>query len=412
MLVVLRDWRQEPSVRRNSALARSLGVLATTIAVGVGVLLLVPLLVELVFTARTPVAVVNGIEIRSSDYAQARDFRRFEIIRELNQLAVYREEDASASEEARGAIEDRINEARLGLSSADFQAVEDLINVELLRASAEADGVSASDDEVRAEKEKFLAVPPRPTPADAGVELQPDEPSAGFPSQPPTAPLDIRVNELLNRLGMSGELFEELMIARVLDRKFIADALATVAERQEHIHVRRIVAESQEEASAAVKRYNAGVSWPVLVREFSKAAADNAEGGESQENSEVDQGIANLELSESNEDDLGLVPRGILAAALEEAAFALELGSVSEPIGMPDGFHVLIVVDKESDRQLSEVHLKQLQDKAVAAFRQELRGSATVEYRLDSDKVQWAGRHGLKNVGELDAAVSSGAGAR
>ena len=340
---MLRDWRDEPAARRYSALARLLGILATIVAASVGILLLVPLLVEFFFMARSPVAVVDGTEIEAGVYAQVRDFRRYEIIREINQLIGYRADDIAATAAERQAIEDRITERRFGLSSADFQAVEDLINVIVLKKEAEVEGIVVSADDLRVEQESVLAVLPRPTPAalDANDPAIP-QPASSDASQP-EEPLEDRLNTLLSRLGMPRNVFDDLMTARVVEHIFLTRAEESVAAVQPHVHVKQIVAETEEEAASYIKRYAAGALWSSLARESLNKGVPDAPPA-----ADIDGAAGDADPADSDYGDLGFVPRGILELPLEEAAFSLDVGSVSDPISSAGGFHVLLVVDRKS----------------------------------------------------------------
>ena len=265
--VVLRDWRDEPAARRHSALARLLGVIAAIVAAGVGVLLVVPLFVELFFMARSPVATIDGVAIETGRYAQVRDFRRYEVIREINQLAEYRSDGLSTTAAELQAIENQINEKRLSLASADFQAVEDLINVTLLKTKAGNEGVVVTVDDIRVEQEAVLAAPARPAPAATGGNgSDVSQPAAGGES-PAAGPLEDRLTALLDELDMPRDLFDDLMTARAIERVFIERAEDSVATVQPHVHLKRIIQEDEEEAASYVKRYNAGESWSALAAE-------------------------------------------------------------------------------------------------------------------------------------------------
>ena len=400
--VVLRDWRDEPAARRQSALARLLGVLATIVAAGVGILLLVPLLVEVFFMARSTVAVVDGIAIETGRYAQVRDFRRYEVIREINQLAEYRDDGLSTTAAERQAIEDRINDRRLNLASADFQAVEDLINVMLLKTKAENEEAVVTIDDIRVEQESILAAPARPAPAATG-ENGPDASRPATSGEPAAAePLEDRLTALLDELAMPRDLFDDLMTARAIERVFIKRAEDSVATAQPHVHLKRIILEDEEEAASYIERYKTGESWSTLAGKSFKPAV-----AESPPAADVDGDPV-----PSYDVDLGFLPRGILEPSLEAAAFSLDVGSVSDPVSTAEGFVVLLVVAKENSRTVSGEHLDELRRKAVLEFRRELRESAAIEYQLDSEKVEWASRHGLRNVGELNADTPAGRTAR
>ncbi len=366
-------------------------------AAGVGILLLVPLLNELFFMARSPVATVDGVVIETGRYAQARDFRRYEVLREINQLAEYRRDGTSTTAAELQAIDGQINEKRLSLASADFQAVEDLINVTLLGKKAMREGVVVTIDDIRAEQEAVLAPLARPTPGGNGSDIS--QPAAS--SESPAEPLEQRVTALLDDLGMPRDLFDDLMTMRAIERVFLKRAEDSVATVQPHVHLRRIVLKDEEEAATYLKRYNAGESWSALTLE-------SLEPGEESASSE---GVEEKP-APAYEADLDFVPRGILEPSLEAAAFSLEVGSVSEPVPTAEGFVILLVAATVNLRAVSDENLDQLRRRAVLDFRQELRESGNIEYQLDSDKVEWASRHGLRNIGELDADIPAGGMAR
>lgn len=78
--------------------------------------------------------------------------------------------------------------------------------------------------------------------------------------------------------------------------------------------------------------------------------------------------------------DLGWFPRGyLLEPAIEEAAFSLNVGDVSEIIETEVGFHIIMVLDKEADRPLTPDALLSLQEKALLDWLQAQREASTIE---------------------------------
>ncbi|MEQ8660022.1 MAG: SurA N-terminal domain-containing protein, partial [Gammaproteobacteria bacterium] len=78
------------------------------------------------------------------------------------------------------------------------------------------------------------------------------------------------------------------------------------------------VAAAQERASAALARAREGEAFEELAAELSDDVGSRTEGGET-----------------------GMFPRGVMAPEFEEAAFALEVGEVSEPVRTRFGIHVI-----------------------------------------------------------------------
>ena len=78
--------------------------------------------------------------------------------------------------------------------------------------------------------------------------------------------------------------------------------------------------------------------------------------------------------------DLGWFPRGyLLEPSIEEAAFSLEIGQPSEIIETEVGFHLLMVLEHETERPLSPDALLSLQEKALLDWLQAKREASTIE---------------------------------
>ncbi len=83
-------------------------------------------------------------------------------------------------------------------------------------------------------------------------------------------------------------------------------------------------AEAEKKAKAALAKVKAGADFAKVAQEFSDDAGTRERGG-----------------------DLGFVPQGRMDPALDEVAFKLEIGQVSDVIKTARGFHILKVVEKK-----------------------------------------------------------------
>ena len=83
-------------------------------------------------------------------------------------------------------------------------------------------------------------------------------------------------------------------------------------------------AEAEKKAKAALAKVKAGTDFAKVAQEFSDDAGTRERGG-----------------------DLGFVPQGRMDPALDEVAFKLEIGQVSDVIKTARGFHILKVVEKK-----------------------------------------------------------------
>ena len=96
----------------------------------------------------------------------------------------------------------------------------------------------------------------------------------------------------------------------------------------ERVRARHILVETREEAENIIKALDEGKSFEELEAEHSLDTATKAKGG-----------------------DVGFFSRSDnLVASFKEAAFALKVDEVSEPVESPYGFHVIQVTDREEAR--------------------------------------------------------------
>lgn len=91
---------------------------------------------------------------------------------------------------------------------------------------------------------------------------------------------------------------------------------------EEEVHARHILLESREAAEAVVKELDGGADFAAIAKEKSTGPS-GAQGG-----------------------DLGFFKRGDMVPEFSEAAFALAVGEVSEPVETQFGWHVIIVEER------------------------------------------------------------------
>jgi parvulin-like peptidyl-prolyl isomerase len=68
-----------------------------------------------------------------------------------------------------------------------------------------------------------------------------------------------------------------------------------------------------------------------------------------------------------------------VAPEVEDAAFALQPGQVSEVVASPLGYHIVQVVERDPDREVSPENLRILQDEAVQRWVEELWAQANIQ---------------------------------
>ena len=165
---------------------------------------------------------------------------------------------------------------------------------------------------------------------------------------------------------------KKALIDRVLTR--VADEAATDeaiearfneliadAEPEQEVSARHILVETEEQAVALKEELDGGADFAELAAEHSLDPGSGARGG-----------------------DLGYFGRGQMVPPFEEAAFSLEIGTVSDPVQSQFGWHLILVEDRR-DRPLPTLEkvAPQIRDEiareAARMFIEELRANATID---------------------------------
>jgi parvulin-like peptidyl-prolyl isomerase len=217
-----------------------------------------------------------------------------------------------------------------------------------------------------------------------------------------TEGLDLLASNIRDASGMSLEDYRAVVAARLLREKLAAEIAASdVVETEEQVRARHIllseitptpaptaVPEGQptpeptptatplpegaptptptpaprtrEEAIALAEelrtRIEGGEDFAALAAEYSSDLSNAAEGG-----------------------DLGWFGRGAMVAPFEEAAFALPVGQVSEPISTSFGIHLIQVDERDAERPKDEGTLEQERAQAFDQWLQERVAATPVE---------------------------------
>ncbi len=93
--------------------------------------------------------------------------------------------------------------------------------------------------------------------------------------------------------------------------------------------------------------------------------------------------------------ELGWLPEGRLSPQLDQAAFNLEPGILSEPIydqtvGEEGGYWIIKVLEKDSEREIDSDIREELKSEAINDWVSEQRERSEVESYLDEEKRAWA----------------------
>lgn len=151
--------------------------------------------------------------------------------------------------------------------------------------------------------------------------------------------------------GFKAALEEEMLAARMVER-IVKDAPVSV----EQVHARHILVGTREEAEDLLKQISAGANFDELARLFSRDPSTRPAGG-----------------------DLSWFPRGyLLIPEVEEAAFALQVGEVSEVVESALGYHIVQTLEHANRPPAPEVQ-QNLRDQAVRDWLAAKREVAEIE---------------------------------
>lgn len=162
--------------------------------------------------------------------------------------------------------------------------------------------------------------------------------------------------EWLGATGQTRDRYKELLRQSLLAQRAMEAVTAAVPAEAEQVHVRHIVVEDGAAAEALLDQLENGADFVELARTHSIDVATRDNGG-----------------------DLGWFPRGLVAPELENTAFALQPGQLSEVIQLGEGYHIIQVLEREASYPLSSEMQIELRRALFEEWLDTLRVSAEIE---------------------------------
>jgi len=349
------------------------------IGLGIVALLVIGLLAaglyqEFVGKPSSPVAVVNGVPIRTDEYQKLWRYQRWNlqnyIARLESQKAQYQGQEGA--EFLTSYIDQLLQQAQSQLLSLDTFVLEQAIDRELIRQGAQKEGIVVTPSEIQAEIEEqfgFVRNPPTPTPTPILTDTQ----AMTQTPTPTVAPMTLEefqkayenyLQTLKQVAGLSETDYKKLVEAELLQRKLEAVLQARVPTTAEQVHARHILVQNEEMARLVLNRLKAGDDFAAVAKEFSQDTSNKDQGG-----------------------DLGWFPRGRMVPEFEEVAFSLPVGELSEPVKTQYGYHIIKVEGRDPNRPLDEAALEEARAQALDNWLQEQRAAAQIQRMLTPDKI-------------------------
>jgi len=183
------------------------------------------------------------------------------------------------------------------------------------------------------------------------------------------AELDAELQKIVSSLGGQAKFEEQLKFAsQTLDEARsmlrvqmlylkMRDRVVGSLQTAEQVHARHILVDSQANAQALLAQIQAGADFGQIAQQSSQDNLTRANGG-----------------------DLGWFARGTLPAKeVEDAAFALQPGQLSEVIQSAFGYHLVQVLERDPARKLEGELFVKVQQQAMENWLNGLRAQAQVQ---------------------------------
>jgi parvulin-like peptidyl-prolyl isomerase len=124
--------------------------------------------------------------------------------------------------------------------------------------------------------------------------------------------------------GFNEADFRDYVLNSLLQQKLFEELTKDISADQEMVWARHILVATEPEARLILTKLNEGDDWTDLAAQLSTDTSNSANGG-----------------------DLGWFGKGQMVTEFETAAFALEIGEVSEPVKTSFGYHIIQVIGHE-----------------------------------------------------------------
>lgn len=237
------------------------------------------------------------------------------------------------------------------------QVLDELILVRLVEQEADAQGVAVTQEDVDAEIEVIAAQL-------GGME------QLEFILMQQGATIDRLAQDIERNVMIHRLIAPQVTVTDEEVRQFF-DENEELFAQPEQVRARHILVDTREEAEELRQQLLDGADFAGLARAHSKDPGSGAAGGE-----------------------LGWFGRGVMVAPFEQAAFALAVGDISEPVQSSFGYHLIKVEDRveaqeavfddEIAGRIRDALVEEKVQEQLGPWLQALRIGADVEILIDN----------------------------
>ena len=297
-----------------------------------------------VITPKVTVVELGDYSISADDFEQQVRWRRRNLIVDIDQILLTFQQ-LGGTPEVYGYFEQQLTQNVTSLQQPLLVGQEVLQSMmDDLVLMAEADKMGIVIDEARIDREIQEAfgfyADGTPTPAVTQAPTSTPETADNQDSPDPTAtPLlqpteyteelfNSNYQEFLNSIADSGIREDTIryVIRMAVIQDEILDVISEDVDREaEHVWIRHILVEDEDTAYEVLEKLEDGEDFADLAAEYSIDTSNKDNGG-----------------------DLDWFTYGTMVEPFEEAAFALEVGEISDPVETDFGFHILECLGKDN----------------------------------------------------------------
>ena len=186
----------------------------------------------------------------------------------------------------------------------------------------------------------------------------------------PQTDLGKMYQQWLNYVQLSDGEYRHLVEATVLTQKLNDLFKQNAPTVGKQVHVYAIVVDNEGNATEVENKLKNGGNFTTLAAEYSTDNTTKENGGE-----------------------VGWFPQGILISELDQAAFSLPIGNVSEPIVTTNGYYIIKVTEIDENRPIDDQNREALAYKAFSDWFTAQMNSTKITSYLDQSKATWAMDH-------------------
>jgi parvulin-like peptidyl-prolyl isomerase len=176
--------------------------------------------------------------------------------------------------------------------------------------------------------------------------------------------------QLLNYVRLSDSEYRHYVEATLLTQKLNDQIKQSVPTEGKQVHVYAIKVDNQGNATEIETKLKNGEDFSTLAAEYSTDNTTKQYGG-----------------------DIGWVPQGLLLPELDQAAFSLAAGNVSEPIVTTTGYYIIKVAEIDNNKTIDDYYRGILASNAFTNWFKEQRKIVEIREDLSQDKATWAMNH-------------------